>query len=224
MVIFLKSKDEQVQVIVKLLIQITNEEKVIVAFIRCDNSGKNHDSQNQIKDNHPKLVCKFEFTAPDSPQQNGKVERRFATLYGRVRAMLNERDFNWPLRHTMWAYASLHATKLDNSLIMPETHLSPVFMYYGHTPAWDDHLHSFGEIAIVKLTAIIKALLDNKGFPAIYLVPSVDHKGDTYVFGTPKQMTALNHVQLCSFNRIMEHSTNWINQKLLLNLQQLQMN
>jgi transposase InsO family protein len=49
------------------------------------------------------MVCKIEFTAPDSPQQNGKVERMFATLYGRVRDMLNEAHFNWPLHHAMWA-------------------------------------------------------------------------------------------------------------------------
>jgi hypothetical protein len=69
----------------------------------------------------------------------------------------------------------------------------------------------------------MKAKLANKGFPAIYLGPSVDHKGDTYVL-EPQKNTALNRVQLCSFNKIIEHSTNWINQKLLLNLQQLQMN
>jgi hypothetical protein len=81
---FLKTKDEKVHVIIRHLIHITNECKVKVNYIRCDNSGENHDLQNQINDNHPKLVCQFEFTAPDSPQQNGKIERKFATLYGRV--------------------------------------------------------------------------------------------------------------------------------------------
>jgi hypothetical protein len=65
------------------------------------------------------LGCQFEFTAPDSPQKNGKVESKFATVYDRIRAMLNEAEFNWSLRHAMWAYASLHATKL----IRPDTHL-----------------------------------------------------------------------------------------------------
>jgi hypothetical protein len=148
---FLKSKDEQDQVIIKHLIHITNDKKVKVEFIICDNSGENHDLQDQIKDNHPKLDCKFEFTAPDSPQQNGKVERKLATLYGRVRAMLNEAEFNCPLRHAMWVYASLHATKLDNLLTRPDTNLGPVYMYYGHTPEWAEHLHCFGEIAIVNL-------------------------------------------------------------------------
>ena len=32
---------------------------------------------------------RFEFSAPGTPQQNGVVERAFATLYDRVQAMLN---------------------------------------------------------------------------------------------------------------------------------------
>jgi hypothetical protein len=38
----------------------------------------------------------------------------------------------------------LHATKLDKLLIRPDTHLSPVYMYYGHTPDWAEHLNSSG--------------------------------------------------------------------------------
>jgi hypothetical protein len=37
----------------------------------------------------------------------------------------------------------------------------------------------------------MKAKLDNKGIPAIYLGPSVDHKGDTYVFWSPKTNQSL---------------------------------
>jgi hypothetical protein len=48
--------------------------------------------------------------------------------------MLNEAKFNWPLRHAMWAYASLHATKLENLLIRPDTHLSPyLYVLWTHT-------------------------------------------------------------------------------------------
>jgi transposase InsO family protein len=35
------------------------------------------------------LNIEFEFTAPNTPQQNGKIERKFATVYGKMRAMLN---------------------------------------------------------------------------------------------------------------------------------------
>jgi hypothetical protein len=40
---FVKSKYEQVQVIITHLIHITNDEKVKVEFIRCDNSAENPD-------------------------------------------------------------------------------------------------------------------------------------------------------------------------------------
>jgi hypothetical protein len=69
---FLKSNNGQVQLILRHLTHITNKENIEVEFIRCDNSGENHDLQNQINDNNPQLVCQFEFTAPDSPQQNGR--------------------------------------------------------------------------------------------------------------------------------------------------------
>ena len=35
------------------------------------------------------MDARFEFSAPGTPQQNGVVKRVFATLYGRVQAMLN---------------------------------------------------------------------------------------------------------------------------------------
>jgi hypothetical protein len=53
------------------------------------------------------MRCKYEFTAPDSPQQNGKIERKFATLYGRVRAILNRAEITENLRNVMCAFCSL---------------------------------------------------------------------------------------------------------------------
>ena len=35
------------------------------------------------------LRIKFKYTARNMPQQNGQVERSFATLYGKMRAMMN---------------------------------------------------------------------------------------------------------------------------------------
>jgi hypothetical protein len=63
--------------------------------------------------------------------------------------MLNQSEFAAPLRGAMWAYCALHATRLDNILICPDTHLSPYKMYHQETPSWLPHLKTFGEIAIV---------------------------------------------------------------------------
>jgi hypothetical protein len=49
----------------------------------------------------PHMHFKFEYTVPGTPQQNGKIEHKFATLCGKSCAMLNAAKFNWPLKHKM---------------------------------------------------------------------------------------------------------------------------
>jgi hypothetical protein len=49
-------------------------------------AGENRSLQEEIID-FPAIKCKFEFIAPDLLQQNGKIERKFATLYGKVCAI-----------------------------------------------------------------------------------------------------------------------------------------
>jgi hypothetical protein len=92
------------------------------------------------------VVCQFEFAAPDSPQQNGKVEIQFATLYDRVRAILNEAQFIWPLGNAMWVYSSLQATKLGNLSVRPDAPLSPYECFMGkhqHGLSTDTHLEEW---------------------------------------------------------------------------------
>ena len=62
-----------------------------VRIIRCNNAGKNlkfHELSEMEG-----LNLTFEFTAPGTPQQNGLVERMFATLTGRVHSMMNRARF-----------------------------------------------------------------------------------------------------------------------------------
>ena len=60
------------------------------------------------------LRIDFEYSAPDTPQQNGRVERKFATLYGRVRSMLNAAHLPAYLRSGLWAECAYTATYIDN--------------------------------------------------------------------------------------------------------------
>jgi hypothetical protein len=49
------------------------------------------------------LSVKLEFTNPETPEQNGQVERNFATLWRRVRAILNRSGVPQELREKLWA-------------------------------------------------------------------------------------------------------------------------
>ena len=89
------------QVIVKLIKEIRSQGKS-PKYVRCDNAGENHLISQQLI-NHELEGVEMEFTSPHTPQQNGIVERDFAFLYGRVRAMLNQAELTWTMREKMWA-------------------------------------------------------------------------------------------------------------------------
>jgi hypothetical protein len=58
-----------------------------VQYIRCDDSGENKSLFEACQAQG--YGVKFEFSGPRTPQQNGKVERKFQAFFGRIRAMLN---------------------------------------------------------------------------------------------------------------------------------------
>ena len=49
-------------------------------IIRCDNAGENMILKRKSEELGMGLT--IEFTARYTPQQNGRIERKFATLYG----------------------------------------------------------------------------------------------------------------------------------------------
>jgi hypothetical protein len=100
---------------ITFLLQLQKETKLNVEFIRCDNSGENNQFQTAVNVN-PHMHLKFGYTAPGTPRQNGRIESKFATLYGKSYTMLNAAKFNWPARHKMWAYSANQAADLENIL------------------------------------------------------------------------------------------------------------
>jgi hypothetical protein len=113
---FLPAKSNLSKQMLYLIKKLNNMQHVNVKFIRCDDAGENHTFQQQsILAN---LDLTFEFTGPGSPQYNGVVERKFATLYyGRVRSMLNAAQLSAEHRSGLWAEAAQTATDIENSLV-----------------------------------------------------------------------------------------------------------
>ena len=61
-----------------------------VKYVRCDNAGEN---SKYIKYLCNKYGIQPEFTAPNTPQQNGVIERSFATVEAKALAMLEAANF-----------------------------------------------------------------------------------------------------------------------------------
>ena len=62
---------------------------------------------------------------PVHHNKNGRVERKFATLFNRVHAMLNSSKFSPFLRNGLWAEAANIATLLKINLHTSSRDLSP---------------------------------------------------------------------------------------------------
>ena len=114
------------------------------------------------------LGIQFEYTAPGTPQQNGRVERKFATLFGRVRAMLNGGGFPEELRKSLWAEAANTATMLDTFLISSPQDVMAFQQFFGK--GVEDvknilkHAQKFGEMCIVNNNSKkLKNKFENRG-------------------------------------------------------------
>jgi hypothetical protein len=99
----------------------------IVKFIRCDDAGEKMTMTNdtEIKS----FGIKFEFLGPRTPQRNGKVERKFQTLYGRIRPMLNGDDLEDELREKIWVKCVMNVTYLSNIISTISSFKSPFEFY-----------------------------------------------------------------------------------------------
>jgi transposase InsO family protein len=75
--------------------------KMFVKFLCLDDAGENFTLEKACKQHH--LGLQLEFSGPRIPQRNGKVERKFQTLYGRIRAMLNDSGLEDGIQDGHWA-------------------------------------------------------------------------------------------------------------------------
>jgi len=175
---FLKTKSQQVTVLQSFL-KTLKEIDHPVKYIRCDNAGENYSLKKQL--DHQGSGIRFEFTARNTPQQNGKVERAFASLYGRMRSMMSSAGLDDAQKYKLWKEAAATATKLDN-ILTKDGETSPYQKFYGEEALYQDHLRTFGEIGIVTKNpgATIKAKLDDRGERCFFLGYAADHAGNVY--------------------------------------------
>ena len=175
---FLKRKSETSSKICELVMELRLKHGLLVQFLRCDNAGENIDARAILKEKAPEV--QFEFTAPDTPQQNGRVERKFATLYGRVRSMLNRARLPKAVRHKLWAEAANVATDAENMSVKAGREKPPYKLFFGTETKNIWHLRRFGEIGIAKKGPKIQSKMANPGIAVMYLGQAKDHGQEVY--------------------------------------------
>jgi hypothetical protein len=161
-------------------------DKNIVLFL-CDNVGENKAFQATLKEDMLYEI-QFEYTAPYTPQQNGRTESKFATLYGKIRALNTASQFSQILQNYLWTHAALLVTSLENTIV-DQKGSTPHFILTETNPNWVKYLWTFGEIGIVytKPTKICNKL-ENRSNPCIFIGYAEHHTSNVFKFYNPKHM------------------------------------
>ncbi|MCP4747478.1 MAG: transposase family protein, partial [Desulfobacteraceae bacterium] len=181
---FLKEKSQTSAVLIPFLKSLERHFGRAVKFIRCDNSGENQAFCNACAKEG--LGIEFEFTAPGTPQQNGRVERKFATLWGRMRAMMAGADFSLTMKQLLWCEAANTVTDLDNFYATEGSSLGSAVKFWGKGyKSLIDSPKIFGEAVIVATGAKIKAKLSDRGKVCMWMGYAKNHKAGTYRLYNP---------------------------------------
>ena len=180
---FLRRKSETSETIIGWATSLEKEKNITIKNIRCDNAGENVMLGQMLK-SHETLNINVEFTAPNTPQQNGKVERKFQTLYGKIRSMLNWARFPTDMRRRLWAQCAKAATLLENIILKSNSELTSYELFHGKASPHIDFLRTFGEVAMVHDAKKIQGKLKNKGKPCIFIGYPDNHSMEVYEFLT----------------------------------------
>ena len=176
----LKTRAQQTEVLVNFAKDLKNTHGIQIKRWRTDNAGENKTTFEAFIKNELGIIP--EYTTRETPQHTGKVERSFATLYGRVRSMLNHAGFEPTRRAALWAEAAATATKLDNISIHTDADKTPHELFYGTPTKYQDHLRVCGEMGVITKsnTSSIKNKLHDRGLIGVFLGYVRNHAGDAY--------------------------------------------
>lgn len=177
---FVKQKSEQAQTLLNFVKELKANHNINIKRWRFDNAGENKMTEELFRNNN--MGIEFEYTARETPQQNGVVERAFGTLYGRVRAMLNAAGLPKYMREGVWTECANTATKLDNILVNGTGGVTPYMQLYGKSPGYETNLRKFGEIGIVTKTNMtkVRSKLEDRGEPCMFIGYADKHAGNVY--------------------------------------------
>jgi hypothetical protein len=113
---------------------------------------------------------------PKSPQINRKFERKFQTLYGKFRAMLNGADLGDESRDKIWAECMMKVTYLSNIISIKSSLKSLFELLYGGNPTLHNNINMHSEVGVDK----IQAKLSNRGTTCMFVGYTEHHSIDVY--------------------------------------------
>ena len=122
----------------------------------------------------------MEYTAPYTPEQDGVVERAFASVQNQGYAMMIDARLTKAAQGQLWSEAMDAVTSLAN-ITASRTHDTTAYkMFYNKKPTVYSNLQPFGRIGYVTKRNKIKKKFSEKSVKSICLGHANNHAADVY--------------------------------------------
>ena len=154
-------------------------------YLRCDNAGEH---QKKLQNVCAKHGVNIEYTARNTPQQNGQVERAIATDRGRRNAMMDASSFTDAEKKLLRAEATQMVSQLAQFVVSanqptPASHLLPT----GTGLLQPKHLRKFGQVGYVTTKAKIQGKMKPRAKAMFMVGYANNHAPDTYRMYDPSK-------------------------------------
>jgi hypothetical protein len=180
---FAKSKNEMTKFIRELL-QGFKGKGIKVDYIRCDNAGEH---MQKLKDLCREEGIELEYTAPGTPRQNGRVEKKIHLIWQRALTLMVHARLTKEMQAKLWAEAVNCSGFLEN-IIIKANRDKPAFEKWSDKSirSYFNKLVQFGRVGYVAKKEKIKSKMSEKGFTAIMVGYAANSGSGTYRLYNPK--------------------------------------
>jgi hypothetical protein len=163
-------------------LQVFQGLKISVKFIRCENAGEH---QQELQTVCAKYGIQLEYTAPNTPQQHGLVERQFATDLSGANAMMEAVDLTVSMQNMLRGEAIMTASSMDN-LCCKDGKQTPYEKFYNKPSLLlPSHFIHFGRIGYDTNRTKTKGKHKPKAIKCVFTGYADMHSPHTYRFYNP---------------------------------------
>ena len=153
-----------------------------VKHVRMDNAPENFKFIEVANGKDWKLNLTEEATGAGTPQRNGVVERKFATLTARMRAVVANAEMSDDKRAVLCNEALQYCTMLDWLAVVKLKNVQKTRMEHwcGLIPRFAKNLRTWGEAGVVKTRTLGTAKLQDRGKTMMFVGYNVNMGDDVY--------------------------------------------
>jgi hypothetical protein len=153
-----------------------------VKYIRADNAGEN---EKPLMDYCREKGIELELTASNTPQLNGRVERRIAVITQRANAQMFAAGLNESTRKILWAESVNTANFIENVTVNSVRKVTAYELFHGHKPKVVKFLQPFGRLGVVAKRETLKTKFAHNGTKLVHVGQAINRPGDTYRMYNP---------------------------------------